>query len=144
MSTTSQRTVVLAGGNVTARQSLATKLQTSLLSQSLEMEFFCPATPQDLAHTPADARHLLWRNPEDTACTSAHNGWRDQLHELQRAYQSLHAGSESVLQQAVFALVNGQIEAMKRPEIAGRRQGLCECCADPACEQKLFGRLLQG
>jgi hypothetical protein len=140
----SQRTVVLAGGNVNARQSLASRLQTSLLSQSLDMDFFCPATPQDLAHTPANARHLLWRNPADTACTAAHDGWRDQLHELQRAYQSLHADNESVLQQAVYALVNGQIDAMKRPVAEASWLGLCECCADPACEQKLFGRLLQG
>jgi len=139
----SQRTVVLAGGNVTARQSLASKLQTRLLSQSLDMDFFCPVTPQDLAHTPANARHLLWRNPADSVCTSTHDSWRDQLHELQRAYQSLHADGESVLQQAVYALINGQINALKRPETQSRWQGLCECCADPACEQKLFGRLLQ-
>ena len=143
MSTATQRTVVLAGGNVIARQSLAAKLQSSLLKQSLEMEFFCPATPQDLAHTPAHARHLLWRNPKDSTAADTHQNWRDQLHGLQRNYQSLHADNETVVEQAVYALVNGQAQAMQRPELAGRWQGLCECCADPACEQKLFGRVLQ-
>jgi hypothetical protein len=143
VNTAAPRTVVLAGGNVMARQSLATKLQQTLLGQSLEMDFFCPATPQDLAHTPANARHLLWNNPDDTTTGLVHNAWRDQLHELQRAYQTLHADNASVMQQAVYALVQGFAQALARPEIQGRWQGLCECCADPACEQKLFGRLLQ-
>jgi hypothetical protein len=140
----SQRTVVLTGGSVRARQSLAAKLQQTLLAQSLAFDFFCPATPQDLADTPANGRHLLWLNPEDTTARLVHMGWRDQLHELQRNYQSLHANEANVLEQAVYALINGQVQAMKRPEIEGRWQGVCECCADPACEQKLFGRLLQG
>jgi hypothetical protein len=139
----SQRTVVLTGGSVRARQSLAAKLQQTLLAQSLAFDFFCPATPQDLADTPANGRHLLWLNPEDTTARLVHMGWRDQLHELQRNYQSLHANEANVLEQAVYALINGQVQAMKRPEIEGRWQGVCECCADPACEQKLFGRLLQ-
>jgi hypothetical protein len=139
----SQRTVVLTGGSVRARQSLAAKLQQTLLAQSLAFDFFCPATPQDLADTPANGRHLLWLNPEDTTARLVHMGWRDQLHELQRHYQSLHANEANVLEQAVYALINGQVQAMKRPEIEGRWQGVCECCADPACEQKLFGRLLQ-
>ena len=143
MNAISQRTVVLTGGSVRARQSLAAKLQHTLLAQSLAFDFFCPATPQDLADTPANGRHLLWRNPQDTASTDSHEGWRTQLHELQRNYQSLHADNETVVEQAVYALVNGQAQAMQRPELAGRWQGLCECCADPACEQKLFGRLLQ-
>jgi len=140
----SHRTVVLTGGSVRARQSLAAKLQQTLLAQSLAFDFFCPATPQDLADTPANGRHLLWLNPEDTTARLVHMGWRDQLHELQRNYQSLHANEANVLEQAVYALINGQVQAMKRPEIEGRWQGVCECCADPACEQKLFGRLLQG
>ena len=143
MSRDAPHTVVLAGGNIFARQSLAAKLQSSLLKQSLEMDFFCPATPQDLAHTPAKAKHLLWNNPDDTTTGLVHIAWRDQLHELQRAYQTLHADNASVMQQAVYALVQGLSQTMARPEIQGRWQGLCECCADPACEQKLFGRLLQ-
>jgi hypothetical protein len=139
----SQRTVVLTGGSVRARQSLATKLQQTLLGQSLAFDFFCPATPQDLADTPAHGRHLLWRNPLDTAAADSHEAWRTQLHELQRNYQSLHADNDAVLEQAVYALLNGQVEAMKRPEIEARWRGLCECCADPACEQQLFSRLLQ-
>lgn|GEM_PF-1054742 len=143
MNTGLQRTVVLTGGSVKARQTLAAKLQEVLLEQSLCFDFFCPSTPQDLADTPAHGRHLLWNNPDETTARLIHNAWRDQLHVLQRNYQSLHADSESVLQQAVYALVNGKVEAMKRPEIEARWRGLCECCADPACEQKLFGRLLQ-
>ena len=143
MNTGLQRTVVLAGGSVKARQTLAARLQEVLLEQSLCFDFFCPATPQDLADTPAHGRHLLWNNSEDTTARLIHNAWRDQLHDLQRNYQSLHAGNDAVLQQAVYALVNGQVDAMKRPEIEARWQGLCECCADPACEQTLFGRLLQ-
>ena len=139
-----QRTVVLTGGSVRARQSLAAKLQETLLGQSLAFDFFCPATPQDLADTPANGRHLLWHNPDDTTSRLIQNAWRDQLHELQRNYQSLHADNDKVIEQAVYALINGQVKAMKRPEIEGRWQGLCECCADPTCEQKLFGRLLQG
>ena len=144
MNSASQRTVVLAGGNVNARQSLASKLQEVLLEQSLCFDFFCPATPLDLADTPAHGRHLLWNNPDDSTARLTHNAWRDQLHDLQRNYQSLHASNVSVVEQAVYALVNGQIDALKRPETQASWLGLCECCADPACEQKLFGRLLQG
>ena len=144
MNTGLPHTVVLAGGSVLVRQTLAAKLQEVLLEHSLCFDFFCPATPQDLADTPANGRHLLWLNPEDTTARLVHMAWRDQLHELQRHYQSLHANEANVLEQAVYALINGQVQAMKRPEIEGRWQGLCECCADPACEQKLFGRLLQG
>ena len=139
-----QRTVVLTGGSVRARQSLAAKLQETLLSQSLAFDFFCPATPQDLVDTPANGRHLLWNNPDDTTTGLIQNAWRDQLHELQRNYQSLHADNDNVIEQAVFALINGQVNAMTRPDVSVGRQWVCECCADPACEQQLFGRLLQG
>jgi len=141
---TTQRTVVLAGGSVRARQTLAAKLQHSLLGKSLVFDFFCPASPLDLADTPANGRPLLWRNPQDATSTVMHEDWRQQLHTLQRNYQSLHADNEAVVQQAVYALLDGQVEAMKRPDIQAQWKGLCECCADPTCEQQLFGRLLQG
>jgi feruloyl-CoA synthase len=85
-----------------------------------------------------------WRNPQDTSAADSHEAWRTQLHELQRNYQSLHADNDHVIEQAVFALINGQVNAMTRPDVSVGRQWVCECCADPACEQQLFGRLLQG
>ncbi len=143
MSTGLLRQVVLAGGNLTARQSLAARLQAALLEQSLAFDFYCPASPQDLSHAPADARYLLWRHLQDNNGDESHNAWRTQLHQLQRAYQTVHGDQETFVQQALFALVQGLPSASARQEIQGRWQGVCECCADPACEQKLFGRLLQ-
>jgi hypothetical protein len=138
------RLVVLAGSNLTARQSLAAKLQAVLLEQTLAFDFLCPAIPQDLKLTPADARYVLWRSPLDDKADESHNAWRTQLHELQRAYQTVHGDDATVFQQTLFALSQGLPLSSAREEIQGRWQGLCECCADPACEQKLFGRLLQG
>jgi hypothetical protein len=112
---TAQRTVVLAGESVTARQSLIAKLHNVLLSQSLAFDFLCPQSPAALLDMPA----------------------------LERPYQTLHADNDQVLQQAVFALVNGHQSTLARPQTDSKWQDMCECCADPACEQRLFGRLLQ-
>ena len=144
MSIVLQRRVVLAGGSLTARQTLAAKLYACLLEQSLTFDFLCPAIPQDLKLTPADARYVLWRNSQDTVTEESQNAWRTQLHVLQLAYQTVHGDDATVFQQTLFALTQGLSSSSAREEIQGRWQGLCECCADPACEQKLFGRLLQG
>jgi hypothetical protein len=138
-----ERTVVLVGQSVSARQSLIAALQTALLRESLAFDFLCPAEPHGLADTPAKAIHLLWRLPDLPTSPPAHHAWRAQLHELQRPYQTLHADKENVLQQALFALVNGRQTGLARPPMDSRWQGVCECCADPECEQRLFGRLLQ-
>lgn len=138
-----QRTVVLAGESVSTRQSLIAELQNALWRESLAFDFLCPAEPHSLADMPAKATYLLWRLADHPTSSLIHQAWRAQLHELQRPYQTLHADKENVLQKAVFALTNGQHSALSRPPIESRWQGVCECCADPACEQRLFGRLLQ-
>ena len=138
------QTVVLAGGDLPTRQRLAQQLQQRLTVPEGQHLFLCPAEPSDLAQTPASARYLLWRNPRDTASEPQASLWREQLHRWQRPYQSLQADEASLLQQAIYALAPGVQSALAREEITGRWQGFCECCADPVCEQKLFGRLLQG
>jgi hypothetical protein len=138
-----QRTVVLAGESVSARQSLIAKLQNALLSQSLSFNFLCPPSPVALMDMPAQAKYLLWKHPAKPTSSPEQDDWRLQLHALERPYQTLHADNDQVLQQAVFALMNGQSSALARPQTDNKWQGLCECCADPACEQRLFGRLLQ-
>lgn len=143
MNNTAQPTVVLAGESVTARQSLIVKLQNVLLSQSLSFDFLCPQSPAALLDMPAQAKYLLWKKPAKTFASSVQDDWRHQLHALERPYQTLHADNDQVLQQAVFALVNGQQSALARPQTDSKWQDMCECCADPACEQRLFGRLLQ-
>jgi hypothetical protein len=137
------QTVVLAGGDLSTRQQLAHQLQRCLPSAEGQLVFLCPAQPEDLKHTPASALYLLWRNPQDNVSNHRVNHWREQLHLLERPYQSLQADQASLLQQAVYALAPGLQGASARPEILGRWQGVCECCADPACEQRLFARLLQ-
>ena len=143
MNNTAQRPVVLAGESVSARQSLIAKLQNALLSQSLSFDFLCPPSPVALLDMPVQAKYLLWRHPANPMISSEQDDWRLQLHALERPYQTLHADNDQVLQQAVFALMNGQPSALARPQSDNRWQGLCECCSDPACEQRLFGRLLQ-
>jgi hypothetical protein len=138
-----QRTVVLTGESVSDRASLIDKLQKVLCSQSLSFDFLCPQSPLALLDMPSQAKHLLWKNPTKAASHSDLDDWRRQLHELQRPYQTLHADSVQVLQQAVFALLNGKDSSLARPQSARQWQDLCECCADPACEQQLFSRLLQ-
>ncbi len=144
MSRIAQRTVVLAGESVSDRQTLIAKLQTTLSSQSLSFDFLCPQSPLVLVDMPSQAKHLLWKNPAKASSQMDQDDWRRQLHELHRPYQTLHADNEQVLQQAVFALLNGQDSSLARPQSARQWQDLCECCADPVCEQRLFGRLLQG
>ena len=144
MSADAPHTVVLAGGSQATRQALAKELEHGLQAVSPHCIFLCPASPQDLRLTPADARYVLWRQPQDNSPDGSHNAWRTQLHEMQRAYQTVHGDQETVVPQALFALTQGLPSASAREEIQGRWQGVCECCADPACEQKLFGRLLQG
>lgn len=143
MSQVAQRTVVLAGESVSDRQSLIAKLQNTLWDHSLSFDFLCPQSPLALVDMPSQAKYLLWKNPTKVSAQTDQDDWRCQLHELQRPYQTLHADSGQVLQQAVFALVNGQESTLARPQIASQWQDLCECCADPSCEQRLFGRLLQ-
>ena len=144
MSTDAPHTVVLAGGSLASRQALANQLQQHLHTLSPDCIFICPASPQALSLAPANAKYLLWRDTQDSGSNDSHNAWRTQLHTLQRPYQSLQADPQTLFQQAVYALTPGLSKASARAEITGRWQGLCECCADPACEQKLFDRLLQG
>ena len=143
MNRIAERTVVLVGQSVSARQSLIAELQNALWRESLAFDFLCPAEPHSLADMPAKATYLLWRLADHTTSSLIHHAWRAQLHELQRPYQTLHADKENVLQQALFALVNGRQTGLARPPMDSRWQGVCECCADPECEQRLFGRLLQ-
>ncbi|MFM7801384.1 MAG: hypothetical protein ACKO69_04440 [Limnohabitans sp.] len=136
-------TVVLAGESVNARQSLVTKLQIILRSQSLSFDFRCPSSPLALQDMPTQAQFFLWKKPALALASIGQEDWRDQLHAMNLPYQTLHADNGQALQQVVFALLNGQNNALSRPEVTSKWQGLCECCADPGCEQRLFGRLLQ-
>ena len=144
MNNKAAHTVVLAGGAVQTRQQLAKQLQLHLSNATASCVVSCPASPQELVNAPADARYLLWRNPQDETPDPAHQAWREQLHALQRPYQSVLADAHSLLQQALYALAPGGSASSARPQVQRHWQGLCECCADPACEQQLFGRLLQG
>jgi hypothetical protein len=75
--------------------------------------------------------------------------WRAALLSCGQAFQVIHPGTHTLLQEVQWAIghhlkrITGTSPWPLRAEIAARWQGVCETCSDPECEHRLFRRLVE-
>ena len=132
--------VVLAGGDLLARQHMAHALQQVLHSLGLTAHLVCPDKPEALTRHALPGTYLLWH-----ATDGQHAVWRSGLHALGVPYQVVLGDASEALKQAIYALLPPeQAQGWARQEAPPRWVGVCEACGDASCEQRLFGRLLSG
>jgi len=132
--------VVLTGGSLLARQKLALALQPVLQSLGHKAQLVCPDAPESLGLSPLPCQYLLWQST-----AGQHALWRSALHALGVPYQVVQGDATEALKQAVYALLPPeQAQGWARQEAPPRWMGVCEACGDASCEQRLFGRLLNG
>jgi hypothetical protein len=97
--------------------------------------------PPDMGPTPV---WLMADGPPEAVAI-----WRTWLHQRQWPYQVVYGMGQEGLTQLAHALaaderLKGLPGLLPRTEVAPRWRGVCERCADPACEHRLFSQLRGG
>jgi hypothetical protein len=124
--------------------SLATELQhASLAWPSAPSEILLLENPVQDALRSAGPRDFLalW----GTARTTLQEDWRALLSSATLSFQVFYGSRPQMLENLAYAWSShvGSPSAL-RSEILPRWEGVCETCSDPACEHRLFSRLLTG
>lgn len=132
--------VVLMGGAHRERVHLAQTLQQVLQSLGHRVAVTSPDAPEAWPSSLAPpSQCLLWQT-----LGAEHVPWRQALHAWGTPYQVIHGDGPQALKQAVYALLPPeQAHGWARQPVQPRWTGVCEACGDAACEQRLFGRLLE-
>ena len=134
--------IVLAAPNGTLLQTLAEHFKPILAHVPSGPELLTVQTPEQL---PPDMGHSqVFLMADGPAAAMAH--WRDWLNQRQWPYQVLYGSGAEGETQLAHALaaderLNGVAGLQAREEKAPRWRGVCERCADPACEHRLFSQL---
>ena len=137
--------LVLAAADGALLQTLADHFRPILATAPCGPELLAVQTPEqlppDMGPTP------VWLMADGPPL--ALDLWRTWLHQREWPYQVVYgSGAEGLTQLAHALAADERLKGLPglhtRTEVAPRWRGVCERCADPACEHRLFSQLRGG